>query len=105
MFWKFANNASETEDGETPASGSRLLFTRGYAVFNAAQVDGYTPKAEPAVSMPERIERAETWFQSIGADVSQRRKPRVLCAWHGSYPDAAVCRVRRKRPVLFDAGT
>ena len=51
------------------ASGSRLLFTRGYAVFNAAQVDGYTPKAEPAVSMPERIERAETWFQSIGATV------------------------------------
>ena len=69
VFWKFANNASETEDGETPASGSRLLFTRGYAVFNAAQVDGYTPKAEPAVSMPERIERAETWFQSIGATV------------------------------------
>ena len=70
VFWKFANNASETEDGETPASGSRLLFTRGYAVFNASQVDGYTPKAEPAVSMPERIERAETWFQSIGATVS-----------------------------------
>jgi antirestriction protein ArdC len=70
VFWKFANNANETEDGETPASGSRLLFTRGYAVFNAAQVDGYTPKAEPAVSMPERIERAETWFQSIGATVS-----------------------------------
>lgn len=69
VFWKFANNASETEDGETPASGSRLLFTRGYAVFNAAQVDGYTPKAEPTVSMPERIERAETWFQTIGADV------------------------------------
>ncbi len=69
VFWKFANNASEMEDGETPASGSRLLFTRGYAVFNAAQVDGYTPKAEPAVSMPERIERAETWFQSIAADV------------------------------------
>src|SRR5580658_852515 len=69
VFWKFANNATETEDGETPASGSRLLFTRGYAVFNAAQVDGYTPKAEPVVTMPERIERAETWFQSIGADL------------------------------------
>jgi hypothetical protein len=41
VFWKFANNAAETEDGETPASGSRLLFTGGYAVFNAAQVDGY----------------------------------------------------------------
>src|SRR5271156_3557193 len=70
VFWKFANNAAETDDGETSASGSRLLFTRGYAVFNAAQVDAYTPKAEPTVSMPERIERAETWFQAIDATVS-----------------------------------
>jgi antirestriction protein ArdC len=69
VFWKFANNASETEDGETPTSGSRLLFTRGYAVFNAGQVDGYTPRVEPTTPMPERIERAEAWFQTIGADV------------------------------------
>src|SRR5438128_2130366 len=49
VFWKFANASTETQDGEeTPAaSSSRLLFTRGYPVFNAAQVDGYTPKAEP----------------------------------------------------------
>jgi antirestriction protein ArdC len=47
VFWKFANNASETDDGEdTPKAGSRLLFTRGYSVFNAAQVDGYTAKAD-----------------------------------------------------------
>jgi antirestriction protein ArdC len=71
VFWKFANSTAENQDGDDnqPATGSRLLFTRGYAVFNAAQVDGYTPKAEPAVSMPERIERAETWVQSIGADL------------------------------------
>src|ERR1041385_7951804 len=44
VFWKFANAAAETDDSdETPkAGGSRLLFTRGYSVFNAAQVDGYT---------------------------------------------------------------
>src|SRR5258706_14500711 len=41
VFWKFANNAAEAQDGdETPKGGSRLLFTRGYSVFNAAQVDG-----------------------------------------------------------------
>src|SRR6266436_869523 len=41
VFWKFANDAKETqEDGEHTANGSRLLFTRGYSVFNAAQVDG-----------------------------------------------------------------
>src|SRR6202051_3543512 len=31
VFWKFANN-TESEDGdESPKSGSRLLFTRGYS--------------------------------------------------------------------------
>src|SRR2546421_5573532 len=48
VFWKFANSSEEQEDREEhTASSSRLLFTRGYSVFNAAQVDGYTPKADP----------------------------------------------------------
>jgi len=41
VFWKFASEDAAHEDGETPkARGSHLLFTRGYSVFNAAQVDG-----------------------------------------------------------------
>src|SRR6185295_13448416 len=47
VFWKFANQVRESQDdGDQPANGSRLLFTRGYSVFNAAQVDGYTPKTD-----------------------------------------------------------
>src|SRR5215472_9580048 len=70
VFWKFANHAAETEDGdESPKSGSRLLFTRGYSVFNAAQVDGYTPIAELDVPMPERIAHADAFFTSICATV------------------------------------
>jgi antirestriction protein ArdC len=71
VFWKFANGKAEDQDGDNdlPVSGSRLLFTRGYAVFNAAQVDGYTPRAEPERSLPERIAHAEAWFETIGADV------------------------------------
>src|SRR2546427_5262339 len=48
VFWKFANRADDSDDADDTmaTSGSRLLFTRGYSVFNAAQVDGYTPKAE-----------------------------------------------------------
>jgi antirestriction protein ArdC len=72
VFWKFANSVSESQDdgeADAPATGSRLLFTRGYSVFNAAQVDGYTPKPEPNQSMPERIEQAEGFFQRIGATV------------------------------------
>jgi antirestriction protein ArdC len=70
VFWKFANARDESQsDGDAPASGSRLLFTKGYSVFNAAQVDGYTPKADAKRSMPERIEQAEAFFRSVAADV------------------------------------
>jgi antirestriction protein ArdC len=69
VFWKFADGVAGTEDDETPKNGSRLLFTRGYSVFNAAQVDGYTPLADSDIPMLERIERAESFFQSVGADV------------------------------------
>jgi antirestriction protein ArdC len=68
-FWKWNNTTTETQDGDEPKTGSHLLFTKGYSVFNAAQVDGYTPKAEPDVPMPERIERAEQFFRSISADL------------------------------------
>src|SRR5215471_18512840 len=71
VFWKFANSTAENQNGEDeqPATGSRLLFTRGYAVFNAAQVDGYTPKADPDIPAIERIEQADAFFKSIGATV------------------------------------
>ena len=70
VFWKFANSASESQsDSDTPAGGSRLLFTRGYSVFNAAQVDDYTPKAETERPLPERIEQADAFFKSVGSDL------------------------------------
>lgn len=68
VFWKFSNDSRETDDGE-PSRGSRLLFTRGYSVFNAAQVDGYTPATDPEATMPERIAHAEEFFHAIGADL------------------------------------
>ena len=71
VFWKFANSVTESQDDgeESPASGSRLLFTRGYSVFNAAQVDGYTPRPDPDRPIIERIAEADTFFQRIGATV------------------------------------
>ncbi|SRR5579885_710110 len=70
VFWKFANSAAETDDTDgDERSGSRLLFTRGYAVFNAAQVDGYTPACEVVEEKNERIARADQFFQAIGADI------------------------------------
>jgi antirestriction protein ArdC len=66
VFWKFAN---ESEDGEAPKAGSLLLFTRGYSVFNAAQVDGYSPKADPERPLLERIAHGNAFFYAVGADV------------------------------------
>ena len=71
VFWKFANGSAESDDSdETPKAGSsRLLFTRGYSVFNAAQVDGFTPKVELDRPVIERIEQADAFFKSVGATV------------------------------------
>jgi len=70
VFWKFANDAAGLDDGdETPRSGSHLLFMRGYSVFNAAQVDGYNPPVSTDTPMLERIEQADAFFKSVGADV------------------------------------
>jgi antirestriction protein ArdC len=70
VFWKFANSSAETDDGDdAPKSGSHLLFTRGYSVFNAAQVDGYTPKSDPDTPIEQRIESAEQFFSRINARV------------------------------------
>jgi antirestriction protein ArdC len=69
VFWKFAHGTGETEDDTPTANGSRLLFTRGYSVFNAAQVDGYNRPADSDMPMPERITHAEAFFRGVGADV------------------------------------
>jgi antirestriction protein ArdC len=71
VFWKFANGSGETQEdsAEQPACSSRLLFTRGYSVFNAAQVDGYTPKADSDMPVLERIAQADAFFSSVGATV------------------------------------
>jgi antirestriction protein ArdC len=71
VFWKFAHSTAETQEAgeEHTASGSRLLFTRGYSVFNAAQVDGYTPKPDADTPIEQRIESAEQFFSRINARV------------------------------------
>ena len=70
VFWKFANDAADSQDGEEHAQvrRSRLLFTRGYSVFNAAQVDGYTSKPDPETPIEQRIERLDVLLAILRAD-------------------------------------
>jgi len=78
VFWKFANDAAGTDDGdETPRGGSRLLFTRSYHVFNAAQVDGYTPKADADTPIEQRIESADQFKPALEAAL-KAKVPYVL---------------------------
>ena len=62
VFWKFANGTADTQDGDEheQASRSRLLFTRGYSVFNAAQVDGYTSKPDADAPIGQRMHLRRT---------------------------------------------
>ncbi len=70
-FWKFANESAESQDAEEEhSSRSHLLFCRLYSVFNAAQVDGYKPKAEAETPIEQRIESAEAFFERIPARVA-----------------------------------
>ena len=64
VFWKAFSE--ENEDGEEVKSG---MFAKGYAVFNVAQVDGYTIPAADTLPTAEhkRIENAETYFRNTRA--------------------------------------
>jgi len=41
-------------------------------VFNAAQVDGYTPKPDADTPVQERIEQADVFFSGINARVAHQ---------------------------------
>lgn len=72
VFWKRIEVASESEDDEGEGDTETRLIARGYAVFNAAQVEGFAPKLADRTgkrSEPQRIEAAEAFFRNAGAIV------------------------------------
>lgn len=69
VFWKIAERSrEETEDQEEPA-GNRSILARGYHVFNAGQVEGYSPEPAPVLPESERIESAERFYAQLGFTV------------------------------------
>ena len=77
VFWKFRDKDGETEaepEG-TDAKGQdrpgrRLILARCYSVFNAAQVDGYTPPVVDRPPVAERIDHAERFFAATGMQLA-----------------------------------
>jgi antirestriction protein ArdC len=68
VFWKMSEQADSCE-GEEEGKAKKLYLARGYPVFNAAQVDGYTPPEVPKLSETERLETADRYFFGLGADI------------------------------------
>ena len=76
VFWKITEYGAEetqTEAEDEKHGARRSILARGYPVFHAEQVDGYKPPAGtpslPELPQAERIERAEQFFASLGADI------------------------------------
>jgi antirestriction protein ArdC len=70
IFWKRIEVAANDNDDDDPTE--TRLIARGYALFNAAQVDGFDPKPADGTakrSEPQRIDAAEAFFRNAGAIV------------------------------------
>jgi antirestriction protein ArdC len=73
VFWKRIEVQAEADGDDGDGDTETRLIARGYAVFNAAQVDGNDPPppAGGAAKRPEpqRIEAVEAFFRNVGAVV------------------------------------
>jgi antirestriction protein ArdC len=72
VFWKRIEFHTEAEGDDSDGDIETRLIARGYAVFNAAQVDGFDPNTiatKGELSEPQRIDAAETFFRNTGAIV------------------------------------
>jgi antirestriction protein ArdC len=61
--------ATAEQEQEPEPKQRRGLLVRGYTVFNAAQVEGYTRETLPTLSPEARIEQGEAFFAALGADI------------------------------------
>ncbi len=63
VFWKRTDGA-EDDDNEGSARRPRM-FARGFSLFNASQVDGYSPPETPRLPESERIAHAEAFIAAL----------------------------------------
>jgi antirestriction protein ArdC len=69
VFWKFLDRNEEQQDEAESQENRQRCFARAYNVFNAAQVDGYTPATPPQLSEAARLENADRFFAQLSAVV------------------------------------
>ncbi len=64
------NDADPAPAGHGADDDQRTLVPRVYSVFNAAQVDGWTPPAPPAATEIERDALADSFIGHTGAEIT-----------------------------------
>lgn len=77
VFWSTYEKNGEGGDSDAEANGAEKetgMFAKAYTVFNANQVDGYSPKEQPATSPvaecpDDPIPECDLFFQNLGIDL------------------------------------
>jgi antirestriction protein ArdC len=73
VFWKFFDETEKDSSGDESSAQKEHVrcFARAYHVFNAEQVNGYTPthSGHPALNEEQRIAAAEQFFSQLPGDV------------------------------------
>lgn len=75
VFWKVSERDGKDRQGiatgpeDEGREQGRGLIARGYSVFNAAQVDGYTPPEAPRLAEAERIDAADRFFAALSPSI------------------------------------
>lgn len=67
VFWKKTEYKQKNTNGED--EDKKGLVLRYYNVFNADQVEGYTPKVVEELPLEKRIENAESFFNKLDVDL------------------------------------
>ena len=71
FYWHITQLGKPNEQGELDPTGKKTMFAKAFFLFNADQVEGYTP--EGVIETPdltERLDNAEQFIQKTGAIIS-----------------------------------
>lgn len=69
VFWKPIDSRASGEADDAEDSYQQRFFARGYAVFNADQVEGFELPAAPVLPECERHAAADSFLAALGIDM------------------------------------